>query len=70
MARSGCLGGLDGVDVEVIGPGVVGIALHHRLQCRYDFVGIFSWLAVFGPVVPGHQVHQRFGEKGRLHLRS
>ncbi len=60
--------GLDGVDVEVDRPRMVGAAVQHRLQRRHLLGGApLGRLPVRLPVVPGLQVHQRVGEQ-HLHL--
>ena len=56
--------GLDGVDVEVVQPRVVGIELQARLDRRDDLRRPLARLAVEGRVeVPRVEVHQRLGEQ-------
>ena len=59
----GLRGGLNGMDVVVNSPGVIGIALQDRLQRGDDFKRARLGLAAVRPQVPGTQVHERFGEK-------
>ena len=53
------------VDQEVVGAGVPGVALEHRLEGGAGLEGAVARRAVVGPVVPGVEVHHRLGEERR-----
>lgn len=53
--------GFDGVDVAVVGAGLVGVAAAERFEDGADFEGVFGGLAVGGPELSGVEVHERFG---------
>jgi hypothetical protein len=52
--------GLDGVDVEVVRAGMVGIAREHGLEKLHDLRCSRVGLEVQRPELPGAQVHERF----------
>ena len=57
--------GLDGVDVEVERPRVLGVRLHHALERRQDLGSLRLHAAVGLPEVPRPEVHERVGEERR-----
>jgi hypothetical protein len=58
---------LDGVDVEVVGEGVLLLEGDHRLQRREELVRPRLRLPIPGPQVPGPEVGQGLGEE-RAHI--
>ena len=65
-ARQGALRvrrGLDGVDVIVVGAGVIGVPIEHRLQRGHDLQRARRGLSRLRPEAPGAQIHQGFGEE-------
>lgn len=57
--------GFDGVDVEVIGAGMIGVSAEHGFERVEDLLGFGFGMALVGPIVPGHGVHEGLGEEGQ-----
>ena len=54
---------LHGMDVIVNRSQMIGVALHHRLECRYDFLRAGLGRAIDMPQAPGMQIHASLGKK-------
>lgn len=57
-------GGLDGVDIEMVGAGMIRVPGENSFQGGEDLLRAGLRLAVGRPQVPGTEVHQGFGKEG------